>query len=599
MIDYRTLRQYAETESVRLNHYYLGVEHLVIALLSQPTSLLSQALHQQGVHPAYVSYRLTDALGQTLDRRYWEGFQQSPRYNRVFDAALAKASNQAPREIEILESLLEDGASFPIRVWNELDIDLEKLWHDVHTPKQPESDDTSLPTISTQIALRREECALLEQCFKEYTEIQVLAEFANMHSPGRYFLVQPLQGDIPAALNIVKFADARSIMQEKHQLDLLSENLPATALPTVIDFRLDTSGQHGLLRYLLAEAGETVEDLLGLCRRDATSRVSDIMSNTLLDDFYKLWWEDRSRYRFGLWREYDLILPPTLVINYRSGGSNRDIYPLQEISHMGDLAVGMNVTLRDFNCHQHLHHRQAVVLSAGRDPEAVNRSSQIEVRDIPDRKLVGITEGQSVGKIGGVIIETRETLLINLLKSLEPPFDSHDYVVESPLGDFPNPILALDDLLTHEVDGYLTRICGALTLGNIVTDENSSVMLLDYRQTRQGHLLFDWAMLEMSIITDYLAEKIDTSWDAAWELGEAFLALNEHEFPTGALQLIETIRNIAGRYLSTLTEWQEYHAALCLIGLGAFYDRRTHGNASRLAFVASTIALHSFQKATE
>lgn len=103
----------ALTESARLRHYYLGVEHLFIAA-SQPGRVLTQALLHLGLQPERVQARLRLEAGPGSLRRPWQGIILTPRADRLL-ARLA-ASRAAPvSEAELADAILDDPDALPTR----------------------------------------------------------------------------------------------------------------------------------------------------------------------------------------------------------------------------------------------------------------------------------------------------------------------------------------------------------------------------------------------------------------------------------------------------------------------------------------------------
>jgi ATP-dependent Clp protease ATP-binding subunit ClpA len=87
----------AEQECRNLNHYYVGVEHLLLALLAEQNELVERRLHQYGIVPGDVYGELRRRLG-TGEDRMWDGILITPRTRRVVERATQGLAADAPIE---------------------------------------------------------------------------------------------------------------------------------------------------------------------------------------------------------------------------------------------------------------------------------------------------------------------------------------------------------------------------------------------------------------------------------------------------------------------------------------------------------------------
>ncbi len=92
----RVLRA-AEQASRNHNHYYVGVGHLLLALLEERDPAIEARLAERGTTPAVVLADVRRALGTGEDRS-WDGILITPRVRGV--VALAEASVPAGSAIE-------------------------------------------------------------------------------------------------------------------------------------------------------------------------------------------------------------------------------------------------------------------------------------------------------------------------------------------------------------------------------------------------------------------------------------------------------------------------------------------------------------------
>ena len=105
----RALRA-AEQECRNLNHYYVGVEHLLLALLAEQNESVEARLRGRGIVPGDVYLELRKRLG-TGEDRVWQGILVTPRARRVVERAGAMLAADALIEpIDLFEAIcLEDG----------------------------------------------------------------------------------------------------------------------------------------------------------------------------------------------------------------------------------------------------------------------------------------------------------------------------------------------------------------------------------------------------------------------------------------------------------------------------------------------------------
>jgi Ser/Thr protein kinase RdoA (MazF antagonist) len=122
----------------------------------------------------------------------------------------------------------------------------------------------------------------------------------------------------------------------------------------------------------------------------------------------------------------------------------------------------------------------------------------------------------------------------------------------------------------------LSKIHGDLHLGNIIVGPNNSASLIDFAHTRDGHTLFDWATLEVSLLSDLVAPVAGEGWDGARLALRYMDALNTHrtlpaDHPelTTSFAAVTSLRRIVGECLATENVWSEYFIALALCALRA------------------------------
>ncbi len=111
----RVLRA-AEQACRNHNHYYVGVGHLLLALVEEHDPGVEARLAKAGTHPAEILRDVRRALG-TGDDRMWDGILITPRVRDVL--ALAEAEVSAPREIEpghLIDAIVAQGGGLAAEI---------------------------------------------------------------------------------------------------------------------------------------------------------------------------------------------------------------------------------------------------------------------------------------------------------------------------------------------------------------------------------------------------------------------------------------------------------------------------------------------------
>src|SRR5262249_39098086 len=138
-----------------------------------------------------------------------------------------------------------------------------------------------------------------------------------------------------------------------------------------------------------------------------------------------------------------------------------------------------------------------------RGVEAAQRAFKVEMRSVNLAQNV-YYRGEMIERMVGRVYKTRNEVLIHAARMLEPDFDLQSEMIPgiAPQEMLPNPLLFYDGLLDRWVDGSMSKMHGNLRLENILIGPRNSVWLIDFADTREGHSLFDWAMLELGLLVD-------------------------------------------------------------------------------------------------
>jgi len=106
----RVLRA-AEQECRNHNHYYVGVEHLLLALLDEHDPAVDARLAEIGVRADEARVTLRASLG-TGEERLWDGILVTPRVRSVVRLAEAAAGGGLVEPLGLLEAIREEGGGF-------------------------------------------------------------------------------------------------------------------------------------------------------------------------------------------------------------------------------------------------------------------------------------------------------------------------------------------------------------------------------------------------------------------------------------------------------------------------------------------------------
>jgi ATP-dependent Clp protease ATP-binding subunit ClpA len=110
----RVLRA-AEQECRNHNHYYVGVEHLLVALLEEQDNAVSERLRAEHIDPSEVHAEARRALG-TGEDRMWEGILVTPRVRKIVALAEVQAGDRAVEPVDLLDAILAEGGSLAAEI---------------------------------------------------------------------------------------------------------------------------------------------------------------------------------------------------------------------------------------------------------------------------------------------------------------------------------------------------------------------------------------------------------------------------------------------------------------------------------------------------
>ncbi|GAC1307108.1 MAG: hypothetical protein NVSMB19_19680 [Vulcanimicrobiaceae bacterium] len=110
----RVLRS-AEQACRNHNHYYVGVGHLLLALVEEHDAGVEARLRAAGTHPADVVNDVRRALG-TGDDRLWDGILITPRVRNVVALAESAAPEGAIEPAHLLDAIVAEGSGLAAEI---------------------------------------------------------------------------------------------------------------------------------------------------------------------------------------------------------------------------------------------------------------------------------------------------------------------------------------------------------------------------------------------------------------------------------------------------------------------------------------------------
>jgi hypothetical protein len=242
------------------------------------------------------------------------------------------------------------------------------------------------------------------------------------------------------------------------------------------DSPLRLSGRAALRYTFISEAGQTPVSL-----RQALRRQPDpALLWRLFESFAPTWWSQTRPIAFRLAAEYDRVLPPHLVLR-PSGRPDSGGVALTPESDPRRFARGQAVRVSRF---PHAHPRadgRSLALSAG---PSEGRA--------PLRVTWLSTQPPNGAPTPAEVVTTRADYL-------------RDRVAGVDLAGMPDPITRLPEFLEATIVGGSSIIHGDLNLENALVGPGGLVWLIDFSETREGHVLYDFARLGAELIAHVLA----------------------------------------------------------------------------------------------
>jgi hypothetical protein len=611
----------AEQEAFSLRHFYIGAEHLFLALLSMRHSITSTIIQEYGFTPEYVRDIIRRKAGKgTRDRSRVE-LTHTPRLNIILDIAneLALESgvltgDSRVDERDLLIAFFEEQQSLPIRVLGRLGInDLTKLLDRVRTYDVDEDSYQPFirveygPQFDRQTLLNKEYLALLRKMFFGYSYVRVERRLRGGYTNAVVVIVTPIQNDNREdAAVAVKLGEVNRILDEAQRYELYVKNkLPALTArieekPTI----LETKGIAGLKYTLISNGDHAPRDLRLMFDVWSTEQIGEWLQKELFQTFGRNLWQQKQSYQFPVWREYDRLLPPILTLEYVENPPNdaeKLRMPINRAS-LHQLDYGDVVVLERFLVHRVNVEKNSLDLIVSERNMALY-AFKVEVRGIDLQQHVHY-QGELIEEIGGTVWQKRDQRLIETVNFLGAEFElkASRFLIDIGIW-LPNPLIYYEEILDQQITGGLSTIHADLHPGNILIGPHNSAFLIDFAHTRDGHTMLDWATLEVSLLCDYVAPLVGEEWGDLYPFILTMMRLNRSEvnendhiyMKHNHLQIVKYIRQIVAECLVKSNNWIEYHIALLFCSLRAMERETVNKGGKRLMLLIAALAVYEIR----
>ena len=105
----------AEQECRNHNHYYVGAEHMLFALLEEHDTAVEARLREAHVASSDVHAEIKRALGMG-DERTWEGILVTPRVRNIVKIAEKRAGDREIEPIDLFDAICDEGAGLAAQI---------------------------------------------------------------------------------------------------------------------------------------------------------------------------------------------------------------------------------------------------------------------------------------------------------------------------------------------------------------------------------------------------------------------------------------------------------------------------------------------------
>lgn len=327
------------------------------------------------------------------------------------------------------------------------------------------------------LAVERDDERLLRTLFADYQRLIVEREFRSGYSGARALLALPVKADGRAdAHTIVKIGPAADIAREHANYERFVKNTLPPMTARMQDVPLEHNGRAALRYTFIAEAGQRPISL----RQTLRQNPDPALLWRLFETFAPNWWSQTRPMTFRLAVEYDRVLPPHLVLR-PTGKADAGGPVLAADTDVSGLNAGQTVKVARFPIVAPRADGRSLALTgsptAGRPPLRVSWLALQPPNGAP---------------VAAEVVATRADYLRQRVAGVD-------------LGGLPDPISRLPEFLESAIVGGSSIIHGDLNLENALVGPGGLVWLIDFSETREGHVLYDFARLGAEVIAHVLA----------------------------------------------------------------------------------------------
>lgn len=138
--------QLAQREAGRLNHPYVGTEHLLLGLLALGEGIAVDVLNELGISAEDLSLAIEQAVGPESDTKTMGTLPFTPRTKKIFQLAIAEARAMQAEQVgteHLLLALLREGEGVAAQVLQQLNLDIDAVHEAVleHLEVESHADD--------------------------------------------------------------------------------------------------------------------------------------------------------------------------------------------------------------------------------------------------------------------------------------------------------------------------------------------------------------------------------------------------------------------------------------------------------------------------
>ncbi len=603
-----------------MRHYYVGVEHLFVALLGIHGGIAPSLLEAYGLTPDYVIDAIRRQTGKGGRHRLWAGMPNSPRADMILSIANDLALGSGREEIgesDLLLAIFEESDSIPIRVLSRLGLDIGKLVDQTVAHGKGSSEAQPYirldfgPDYDPSASLSEEQLFILRRMFHGYQQIRIEMRLAGGYSGAVLLVVTPRRMDgFEDAAVVVKIDRADDILDEARRYETNIRNTlpPLTARLEDRPTAPETSELAGLKYTFVSDGSDQPRDLRLVAAEWGTEALGQWLVHSLLPTFGKTWWLQKRPYRFQIAAEYDWMLPPAVTFEALEGEdvpeNATELRDPIKRSRLQELEYGDIVVIENFTVEKVMNDRKAIRLAGGKTASA-SRGFKIDVTGV-DMTHSTDFRGELIDRLVGRVFKTRAEILRLAAGDLKPDFDLRAESIPGvgPIDRLPNPLLAYDDLLDRYVNSSLSKIHGDLHLGNILVGPGKTPFLIDFAQARDGHTLADWATLEVSLLAEVVTPAAGQEWKDARRVIATMIALNGRGAPPddsdeliiNGMITVAAVRTMAEECMLVKSAWLEYFVALAFCSLRALTWPTMSPGARRLMFLVSALSIYELKR---